>query len=85
MLAGNAHAVDPTAVGWVGVGSRQPPQDGAPAGLGVREAILVATLSGSIGPTAAVTAAIAHRLLSAAVDAGAFAAGVLLLSQSENR
>ena len=54
---------------------------GAPAGLGVREAILVALLSGSVDPGLAVTVAIAHRLLTAFVDGIAFLAGAALLSR----
>jgi uncharacterized membrane protein YbhN (UPF0104 family) len=54
---------------------------GAPAGLGVREAILVALLSGSVDPGLAVTVAIAHRLLTAFVDGIAFLAGAAMLSR----
>jgi len=42
---------------------------GAPAGIGVREATLLALLSPIIGTGPAVTVAIAHRLVTAAVDA----------------
>jgi glycosyltransferase involved in cell wall biosynthesis len=40
----------------------------APGGVGVREAVLVATLSGTTGPTAAAAAAVAWRLLEVALE-----------------
>lgn len=55
---------------------------GAPAGLGVREAVLVALLSGSVGPGIAVAAAVAHRILTALVDGAAFVVGMTILSRS---
>lgn len=54
---------------------------GAPAGLGVREAILVALLSTSADPALAVTAAICHRVLTAVVDGIAFLAGAAMLAR----
>jgi uncharacterized membrane protein YbhN (UPF0104 family) len=54
---------------------------GAPAGLGVRETVLVIGLSGSLGPMA-LPAAILHRLLSALADAAMALIGALLLKTS---
>lgn len=54
---------------------------GAPAGLGVREAILVALLSSSADPALAVTVALCHRVLTAIVDGFAFLAGAAVLSR----
>ncbi|MFM5955431.1 MAG: lysylphosphatidylglycerol synthase domain-containing protein [Novosphingobium sp.] len=42
---------------------------GAPAGLGIREAILVAWLSPIIGPGAAIACTVLHRIITAGVDA----------------
>ena len=55
---------------------------GAPAGLGVREAVLVALLSGFVDPGLAVAAAVAHRILTALVDGAAFVTGMTILSRS---
>ncbi len=54
---------------------------GAPAGLGVRETILVAALTGSLGP-AAISVAIAHRLITALADAAAAGVGAVALSNA---
>ena len=48
---------------------------GAPAGLGIREAILIAFLTQETGPGAALACAILHRLITAGVDALAALAG----------
>lgn len=42
---------------------------GAPAGIGLREGILIASLSPMIGAGSAITAALLHRLVTALVDA----------------
>lgn len=55
---------------------------GAPAGLGVREVLIVAGLSPVIGPPAAVGAAVLHRLVSAIGDILAFALGCSLAMRS---
>jgi hypothetical protein len=52
---------------------------GAPAGLGVREAVLVALLGPLIGAPAALVSAILHRLLSAVADGSMAAVGAGLL------
>jgi len=52
---------------------------GAPAGLGVREAILVQGLAPLIGQTGAVITTILFRVLTVAADLLAFIAGVALL------
>ena len=54
---------------------------GAPAGLGVREAVLIGTLSALVGNPMAIIAAAAHRLLSAIVDGIAALAGFALLTR----
>lgn len=64
------------ALAWV-VGFITP---GAPAGLGVRESILVAALSSSLGP-AAIAIAIVHRLVTAFTDALAAGVGALVLAR----
>jgi uncharacterized membrane protein YbhN (UPF0104 family) len=51
---------------------------GAPAGLGIREVLVVAGLSPVIGAPAAVGAAVLHRLVSAVGDVLAFALGCAL-------
>lgn len=66
------------AIAWV-VGFVTP---GAPAGLGVRETILVVALTPSVGP-AAISIAIAHRLATAVTDAVAAGLGALILSMPE--
>jgi len=53
---------------------------GAPAGLGVREAALLATLGPMIGAGPAVTVALLHRLVTAAVDAVAALIGYAWLA-----
>lgn len=53
---------------------------GAPAGLGVRESILVVATAGALGP-AAVSIAIAHRLVTAVADATSAGAGAWALSR----
>lgn len=52
---------------------------GAPAGLGVRELIIVALLSGALGPGLAVAASVSHRFVTALVDAAMACVGSLLL------
>ena len=66
------------AVAWV-AGSLTP---GAPAGLGVREAILVAGLTPMVGAGQAVGAALMFRLLTTLSDAIAFVAGGWLLKRA---
>lgn len=61
------------AASWIG-GFFTP---GAPAGLGVREAILVALLSPLLGPEAALGLAAAFRLVTTLGDGAGFAAGLL--------
>jgi hypothetical protein len=53
---------------------------GAPAGLGVREATLLATLGPMIGMGPAVTVAILHRLITAAIDVIAALTGYVWLA-----
>lgn len=69
------------AVAWV-AGYVTP---GAPAGLGIREAVLVATLTGMYGGEAAVGLTIALRLVTTAGDAAAFVGGVLLRRLAQKR
>ena len=52
---------------------------GAPAGIGVREVILLALLTPYCGPLVAIIVSLAHRLLSTIVDAMAAAIGAFLL------
>jgi hypothetical protein len=52
---------------------------GAPAGLGVREAILIEGLSPLMGASEAASCAVLFRLLTTLTDATAFAAGLALL------
>lgn len=66
------------ALAWV-VGFITP---GAPAGLGVRETILVVATGGALGP-AAVSIAIVHRLVTAVGDAAGAGAGALILSRGD--
>lgn len=56
---------------------------GAPAGLGVREVILVAWLTPIVGPGPAIACTVLHRLITAAVDAlvGLFGYGWLRLGK----
>ena len=63
------------AAGWIG-GFFTP---GAPAGLGVREAILVALLSPRLGPEVALGLAIAFRVVTTLGDGLGFALGAALL------
>lgn len=67
------------ALAWV-VGFITP---GAPAGLGVRESILVVALTGSMGP-AAISVAVAHRLITAIADAAGGGVGALALSATRS-
>jgi uncharacterized membrane protein YbhN (UPF0104 family) len=55
---------------------------GAPAGLGVREATLLAMLGPMIGVGPAVAVALIHRLITAAVDASAAVVGYMWLTSS---
>ena len=55
---------------------------GAPAGVGIREAVLIAFLASSVGPAVAAAAAILHRLITAAVDAVAAVGGYAWLSST---
>jgi uncharacterized membrane protein YbhN (UPF0104 family) len=71
-----AVAIGTFAIAW-GAGFVVP---GAPAGLGVREATLLALLSPMIGPGPAVALAILHRLITAAVDAVAALVGYAWLA-----
>lgn len=56
---------------------------GAPAGFGVREAILVAVLSPQVGIGAAIGSALLHRLMTAAADGAAALAGYLWMCRSD--
>lgn len=58
---------------------------GAPAGLGVREAILAQGLTPMLGQERAVTVTLLFRALTVAADLMAFAAGLLLLKIAERR
>lgn len=69
-------AVGIFAIAW-GVGFVVP---GAPAGLGVREAILLALLGPVVGPGPAIAIALFHRLVTAAVDAVAALVGYAWLA-----
>lgn len=69
------------ALSWI-VGFLAP---GLPAGLGVREGVLVALLTPTLGTTAAVTIAALHRLSTTAGDALAAALGATLLWRSRKR
>jgi len=66
-----AAAISSFALAW-GVGFLVP---GAPAGLGVREATLLALLSPLTGATPAVAIAIVHRVITALIDAAAALVG----------
>lgn len=57
---------------------------GAPAGIGIREAILITSLTAEVGPAPAVACAILHRLLTAGVDAALALIGYAWLA-SDNR
>jgi len=58
---------------------------GSPAGLGIREAILIAFLSPMIGTGTAIVCAILHRLITALVDATAALAGYASLILSKKK
>jgi hypothetical protein len=63
------------AAAWIG-GFFTP---GAPAGLGVREALLVGLLTPQLGPEAALGLAVAFRLVTTLGDAVGFVAGLVML------
>lgn len=63
------------ALAWI-VGFAVP---GAPAGLGVREAILIVSLGNLVGAPMAIVATAAHRLLTIAIDCLAALTGLALL------
>jgi glycosyltransferase 2 family protein len=56
---------------------------GAPAGLGVREAVLVGSLAGLVGAPSALVAAALHRLLTAGTDGIVSLVGIALLTLPE--
>jgi glycosyltransferase 2 family protein len=58
---------------------------GVPAGLGVREAILVEGLTPILGPGQAVGSALLFRLLTTVADVATFAIGLLLLKVAAQR
>lgn len=78
---GPAAAIAVYAVAW-SAGFLVP---GAPAGLGVREAVLVAFLGGVLGPASAILCAVLHRLISAIVDGLMALAGAGLLIEGRTR
>jgi hypothetical protein len=69
------------AAGWIG-GFFTP---GAPAGLGVREAILVTLLSPSLGPEMALGLAVAFRVVTTLGDGAGFALGAAALRSEVHR
>ena len=69
------------AAGWIG-GFFTP---GAPAGLGVREAILVALLSPRLGPEVALGLAVAFRVVTTLGDGVGFALGAAALRSAATR
>ena len=83
MIRGIAGPVDPGyitaavifAVAWL-AGFLVP---GAPAGLGVRETIIIAFLTGVIGPASAIYCALLHRVMSAVMDGVMALPGVFFL------
>lgn len=74
-LSGTLYAAGLFCAAWI-AGMLTP---GAPAGLGVREAILVQGLAPLIGQTGAVVATILFRVLTVVADLLAFVAGIALL------
>jgi len=75
------HVVALFSVAWI-AGLLTP---GAPAGLGVREVILMEGLSSHFGPAGATAAAIMFRLLTVTADLLALAVGTVLLRAASNR
>lgn len=56
---------------------------GAPAGIGIREAVLIGVLGAAAGPAAALACAILHRLVTAVADGVLALAGAALLWRRE--